>query len=70
LVPSGGLDTRTGLWILPIAKKYTEQREKNTEHDALDLQIPRKHSATNIYHTATTLVYALPYKQQQLKYMH
>ena len=70
LVISRGRDTRTGLWILPITKKDTKQQEKNTAHVALDLQMPRTHSAANVSYTAAAPVYTLPYKQQQMKYMH
>jgi hypothetical protein len=46
------------------------QREKNTTYAALDLQMPHAHAAANANHTAAASVYTLPYKQQQMKYMH
>jgi hypothetical protein len=64
------LDKSTGLWLLPIAERSTDIREKNTTYAALKLQLPRTRLAANINHTAATLVYMLPYKQQQMKYMH
>ena len=63
-------DTRTGLWLLSIAKKDTGQREKNMAHSALNLQIPHTHSAANASHTAATSVYVLPYMQQHMEYGH
>jgi hypothetical protein len=70
VVLSGGRDKSTGLWLLPIAEKDSEQQERNTAHAALDLQLPRSHTAANTHHTASVSVYTLPYKQQQMKYMH
>jgi hypothetical protein len=70
LVLSGGRDKSTGLWLLPIAERDSDQRERNTAHAALDLQMPRAHVATNTQHIAAVSVYTLPYKQQQMKYMH
>ena len=64
MVLSGGRDARTGLWLLPIAEKDEKQRQVNTAHAALDLQMPRADTATNASHFAAASVYTLPYKQQ------
>ena len=42
----------------------------NTAHAALNLQMPRTHTTPKARHIAAASVYTLPYKQQQLKYMH
>ena len=63
-VLSGRRDARTGLWLLSIKGKDEKQREVNTAHAALDLQIPRAHTATTTSHIAAASVYTLPYKQQ------
>ena len=63
LVLSGRRDRKSGLWKLPI---NPTANTSSPTLDPLDLQhsIPlrRLHSANNLY--------TLPYKQQQLKYMH
>ena len=60
----------TGLRLLPIAKKDAGRQEENIMYATLDLQLLRTQSATNITHMTAILVYTLPYKQQQMKYMH
>merc|ERR1711923_382794 len=54
----------TGLWLLPINPNAKPSQTPTV--DRLDLQLPsppaRPHAANNLY--------TLPYKQQQLKYMH
>ena len=60
LVLSGGKDPRTNMWKLPI-----NPTSKECSTDYLDLAPPNPLAC----HAANTL-YTLPYKQQQLKYMH
>ena len=64
LVLVGGRDVATGLWQLPI--NLAEQaRPASSIVDHLDLQVP-----TNQIHHAANGLYTMPYKQNQLKYMH
>eukprot|EP00956_Cyclotella_meneghiniana_P038360 scaffold152903_cov63-Cyclotella_meneghiniana.AAC.1 len=59
VVLTGSRDKKTGLWIVPINPTVPN---KDTI-GPLDLAIaPQQHIAANVY--------TLPYKQQQLKYMH
>ena len=65
LVLTGKRDKKeTGLWLLPI--NPNAKPSQTPAVDRLDLQLPsppaRPHAANNLY--------TLPYKQQQLKYMH
>ena len=60
LVLEGGRDEHSGMWKLPI-----NPINKNNDNTYLDLAPTNKGAG----HTATNL-YTLPYKQQQLKYMH
>ena len=60
LVLAGGRDEKSGMWKLPI-----NPINKNNDNAYLDLAPTNKGSD----HTASNL-YTLPYKQQQLKYMH
>ena len=65
LVLSGGRDERTRMWKLPINPISTTK-----SMDALDLHVPQqRQQGTSITNTASNL-YTLPYKHQQLKYMH
>ena len=65
LVLTGKRDKKeTGLWLLPI--NPTASPKSAPAVDRLDLQLP---SPPAIPHAANNL-YTLPYKQQQLKYMH
>ena len=70
VILSGGRCKDTGLWLLPIAEKDEERRTKNTAHAALNLQLPHANAGNTATHMATASVYTLPYKQQQVKYMH
>ena len=60
LVLAGGRDEQSGMWKLPI-----NPINKNNDNTDLDLAPTNK----GVDHTASNL-YTLPYKQQQLKYMH
>ena len=60
----GGRDKATGLWQLPI-NPTGKATKKSDMIDHLDLQLP----ATKMQHGANGL-YTMPYKQNQLKYMH
>ena len=64
LVLVGGRDEATGLWNLRI-NPTGQTRQATDVIDHLDLQLP----ATQINHAAHGL-YTMPYKQNQLKYMH
>ena len=64
LVLVGGRDKATGLWQLPI-NPTGKANQKSNMIDHLDLQLP----ATKIHHGANGL-YTMPYKRNQLKYMH
>ena len=64
LVLVGGRDAATGLWQLPI-NPVGQARQALTDVDHLDLQVP----ASQVHHAANCL-YTMPYKQNQLKYMH
>ena len=64
LVSVGGRDADTGLWQLPI-NPTGRAVQKSTVIDHLDLQMP----STQVNHAAHGL-YTMPYKQNQLKYMH
>ncbi|KAL7501873.1 hypothetical protein ACHAXN_001014, partial [Cyclotella atomus] len=63
-VLTGFRDVRTGLWKVPI----DPSSEPNKVLPHLDLYTP-KHSPEQLQHLAAN-VYTLPFKQQQLKYMH
>ena len=65
LVLSGGRDKRTRMWKLPI-----KSVSKTNRIEGLDLHIPgQRRQGTTRTNTANNL-YTLPYKHQQLKYMH
>ena len=64
LVLVGGRDAETGLWQLPINPAGWAS-QASTVVDHLDLQVP----ASQVHHAANGL-YTMPYKQNQLKYMH
>ena len=64
LVLVGVRDVTTGLWQLPI-NPSEHAKPTSTVVDHLDLHVP----LNQIYHSANGL-YTMPYKQNQLKYMH
>ena len=65
LLLSGGCGERTRMWKLPI-----NPVSKTNMIEDLDLHIPRqRQQGTTRVNTANNL-YTLPYKHQQLKYMH
>ena len=64
LVLVGGRDKATGLWQLLI-NPTGKVNQKSNMIDHLDLQLP----APKMQHGANGL-YTMPYKQNQLKYMH
>jgi hypothetical protein len=64
LVLSGIRDDTTGLWKVPI----NPIRENKNILPHLDLYSPQ-HTDEQLHHLAAN-VYTLPFKQQQLKYMH
>ena len=64
LVLIGGRDTTTGLWRLPINPAAQTQPAPSIV-DHLDLHLP----AVQLHNGANSS-YMMPYKQNQLKYMH
>ena len=61
VILQGGRDKTNGLWMLPIKAQTMNTRPR------------KKHSnykSTKQVHSAAETVYTLPYKQQQMKYMH
>jgi hypothetical protein len=64
LVLSGKRDTQTGLWKVPINPTF--KRPQVLPH--LDLEISNR-TSDQMYHMAAN-VYTLPFKQQQLKFIH
>ena len=68
LVLSGGRYETTELWKLPIRPIYRKnhQNKYNQLVASLDLQLTPQQQAMN----AANYLYTLPYKQNQLKYMH
>ena len=64
LVLVGGRDAETGLWQLPI-NPAGRASQTSTVVDHLDLQVP----SSQVHHAAHGL-YTMPYRQNQLKYMH
>ena len=65
LVLSGGRDERTRMWKLPI-----NPVSKTNNIEGLDLHIPRQRRQGTIRTNTANNLYTLPYKHQQLKYMH
>lgn len=65
LVLLGGRDKKTGLWQLPINPNVKPDGVSSTIR-GLDLHTP----STPVAHHAAHNVYTLPYKRNQLKYMH
>ena len=65
LVLSGGRDERTRMWKLPI-----NPVSKTNRIEGLDLHIPRQRQQGTIRTNTSNNLYTLPYKHQQLKYMH
>eukprot|EP00984_Skeletonema_dohrnii_P002769 scaffold955_cov79-Skeletonema_dohrnii-CCMP3373.AAC.11 len=63
LVLSGGREPRTGLWRLPI-NPVSPHRQETVQ--GLDLHIPMNHPMND----AAMNVYTIPYRQNQVKYMH
>jgi hypothetical protein len=63
LVLSGGRDPRTGLWRLPINPKSPNHQEN---FHGMDLHVPMNQPMNN----AAMNVYTIPYRQNQVKYMH
>ena len=61
VILQGGRDKTSGLWMLPI-KSHTSSKRPRQKHNSYRL---RKQQ-----HSAAATVYTLPYKQQQMKYMH
>ena len=70
LVLSGGKDANTALWKLPI-NTTTNQMHNQQGHqiEALDLCTTESNQQSTM-HAAKSSLYTLPYKQNQLKYMH
>ena len=70
LVLSGGKNTNTTLWKLPInpTKKPTHNQQGNHLEALNTCTTICKQQST--LHAANASLYTLPYKQNQLKYMH
>ena len=65
LVLSGGRDKRTRMWKLLISPV-----SKNNMIEGLDLHIPHQQRRGTTRVNTSNNLYILPYKHQQLKYMH
>ena len=70
LVLAGGKDNNMALWKLPIHPKTNPTPNKQGHHiESLNICTERgKHQST--LHTANAALYTLPYKKNQLNYMH
>ena len=63
LVMKGNKSDKTGLWHLPV-------NPSEPPDDANITGVTNKKSNSSVKHGAANSVYTLPYKQQQVKYMH
>ena len=59
----GNISNKTGLWHLPVNPSEPPDDENITE-------VTSKKSNSSVKYGAANSVYTLPYKQQQVKYMH
>ena len=70
LVLSGGKDKNTALWKLPINPTTNPTHNRQGHHlEALNICTTRCKQQSTL-HTANASLYTLPYKKNQLKYMH
>ena len=70
LVLAGGKDNNTPLWKLPINPKTNSTPNRQGDHlEALNIYTTICKQQSTI-HTANASLYTLPYKNNQLKYMH
>ena len=70
IVLAGGKDNNTALWKLPINPKTNPTPNRQRYHlEAFNI-CTEKGKQQSTLHTANASLYTLPYKQNQIKYMH